>query len=306
MDTIKAYTTAFTCQDTFEIGSKMIGRFGGIEWLSVFLVLFSLIILIFCLALSAFIWNRNRKHLRTVSKNKDLNRYHHHHGPKESFINWRKVSGPGSKRNDTSHSSGTIDSNHEFEYLSFDTPDSSLNLRTSDSNSSSRHKRRLLSLGVQKNQSRLHLAKEKVIQIGPIVDSPLSTSPLPTLMDSNRRYNYNNSAPNNQHPKRVTTYITTKEEIIGSREKLNKDDVIRSSHHLPASLHHHQRGADNITVNCLDNDDDNNDNSVPQPYVSVQMNEQTESIIKAIRSELKKFHPSSESNNFRENNSSDA
>lgn len=282
-----------------EIGSKMMARFGGMEWLSLSLVLFSLIILVFCLALSAVIWTRNRRHLRNVSKNKDLSSYHHHNGPKESFINWRKVSGPGSKRNDTSHSSGTIDSNHEFEYLSFDTPDSSLNLRTSDSNSSSRHKRRLISHGVQNNQSRLHLAKEKVIQIGPIVDSPLCAQPLPTLLDSDRQKRFSSNSSSNQHPKRVTTYMTTKEEMIGSHDKLNKDDAIHRSAH-------HHRGADKIATNYSDDGEDKEENnSVPEPFVQVQMNEQTESIIKAIRSELKRFHPSSESN-FRENNSSDA
>lgn len=188
---------------------------------------------------------------------------------KESLVNWRKVSGPGSKRSflgshggsavglnisgGCSATSGTIDSNHEFEYLSFDSPTSSLKLRTAEY----RPRRSYSSFANHGSQSRLELNKEKVIPIGEL-DEIAEISSNSSSHDVTHPHHSNQQK---QHAGSRITYVTTKEEMIGDYE----NPLMRS-------------GVDEV------------DCSVPQ-LIQVHISEQTQNIIQAIRSELKKFNP---------------
>lgn len=185
---------------------------------------------------------------------------------KENLVNWRKVSAPGSKRSflgshgsnvglnisgGCSATSGTIDSNHEFEYLSFDSPESSLKLRTAEYRSRRPFTAFPNGLG---SQSRLELTKEKVIPIGELDE-------IAEMSSNDSSHDHHHHHPSHQVPGSRVTYVTTKEEMIGDYE----NPLMRS-------------GIDEV------------DCTVPQ-LIQVHISEQTQNIIQAIRSELKKFNP---------------
>jgi len=175
-----------------------------------------------CLILTLFLVHKKRKLKRNLSISiNEINQIK----PNEQLINWRKVSDSGEyKKRFFKDKSATVDSNHEFEYVSFDSPQDSLKIKS----------RSDLKTSLKSLQSELRLNKEKVIQVGNIVDYKGNT---------NR---------SQESTKSKINYVTTKEIEI---EEYSQPDQ-----------------------------------EVPE-LLQIQINQQTESIIKAIKSELKKFNP---------------
>uniref|UniRef100_T1KIY6 SEA domain-containing protein n=1 Tax=Tetranychus urticae TaxID=32264 RepID=T1KIY6_TETUR len=242
--------------NTLETKNNLAAALQDLDWLPLVMIILSLMVFIF--------WEPARSgNIRSKASHmvKPLKA-----STKENLVNWRKVSAPGSKRSflgshgsnvglnisgGCSATSGTIDSNHEFEYLSFDSPESSLKLRTAEYRSRRPFTAFPNGLG---SQSRLELTKEKVIPIGELDE-------IAEMSSNDSSHDHHHHHPSHQVPGSRVTYVTTKEEMIGDYE----NPLMRS-------------GIDEV------------DCTVPQ-LIQVHISEQTQNIIQAIRSELKKFNP---------------
>ncbi|XP_074593765.1 uncharacterized protein LOC141849370 [Brevipalpus obovatus] len=287
-------------------GILLPGNLGRLDWFSLSLVAFSLVVLIFCLALSAFVFTRNRRSSRDGRESGNIGGNAPYKGkdygysvgggggrlgPKESFINWRKVSAPSGKRPDASHSSGTIDSNHEFEYLSFDTPDSSLNLPSSNSNSSSqKNNNKSNRLPAHCNQSRLNLAKEKVIQIGPLDGAVFGgevASSTSSLVEQSSLANHGYKSHHINAPLKSSSREMSNR--IGSDDRASRPSP--SYHRLSSELSSGVSESGGQSPNCIISSSQRDGSSSTSQLVQIQMNKQTESVVKAIKGELRRFHP---------------
>ncbi|XP_015787284.1 probable serine/threonine-protein kinase DDB_G0277071 [Tetranychus urticae] len=267
--------------NTLETKNNLAAALQDLDWLPLVMIILSLMVFIFCSLLTLIVWRKNRRLLSSSSNQLSSgeparsgnirSKASHMVKPlkastKENLVNWRKVSAPGSKRSflgshgsnvglnisgGCSATSGTIDSNHEFEYLSFDSPESSLKLRTAEYRSRRPFTAFPNGLG---SQSRLELTKEKVIPIGELDE-------IAEMSSNDSSHDHHHHHPSHQVPGSRVTYVTTKEEMIGDYE----NPLMRS-------------GIDEV------------DCTVPQ-LIQVHISEQTQNIIQAIRSELKKFNP---------------